>query len=168
MQFRLDSLPLDFASPEALRPALDGSSGVEGLWHESDLPGLWRQQMESTLEGEMRSLGQHALAQFDAVRGDVRTLGEGLLGPATSVSLLRLIKQYGSAELANPDALTPRPVAGAMYHLAIARALIDFGETITSLDRSVLHSAWREIEARPWLDASSRAVLHAALKGGQS
>ena len=84
------------------------------------------------------------------------------------VELLRSIKKSAKWSKHQDDYAIPVPITKLTYTLAIALALVDHGERISSVDDEQMRLNFRWALKRPWLDERLRPKLQVALRIAQS
>ena len=133
------------------------------FWRDEDLGAIFRHQLAAPLLAEVAA--QHAGATPPAVPpglSEGATLGEVLRHPAPPPGALRMVKDFAKAARNDPDRPLPPAVADALYHLAIAAALVRCGERISSLPDAELVKGVRWARGQAWLDPEWQALLAAA------
>ena len=151
------------ADPQGLAILMQTGSPGERVWLPEELAAVLRHQMTAPLEADLPALGRRAAQQFHAALGARQTLfktfGDLLRHPFPPVELLDLAKQFAKMNRASATSPLPPDVATILYFACIAAALIRCRRRISTLPDAQLLDGLRWCAERPWVDATTRALL---------
>ena len=132
------------------------------FWRDEDLAAMFRHQLAAPLLAEVAAQHAGAPPAVPAGLSEGATLGDVLRHPAPPAGALPLVKRFAKAAKNDPDRPLPPAIANALYHLAIAAALVRSGERISSLADAELTEGIRWARGQGWLDAKWQELLAAA------
>ena len=91
-------------------------------------------------------------------------IGDLLFSPATELSTLRIVKEYGKHLARAATVPTQQAAATAIYYGAIAAALVLQHRALTHHSGPELENAFAMLEAKPWMEPRLKALLGQARK----
>ena len=146
--------------------AVDG--GDQGLWQPEELAAMLQHQLSAPLEFDFSYLGREATQRLEllcsAQGPPIATFGDLLHHPSPPVELLAMTKEFAKACRTRSDRLLPGEIAALLYLLSIVVARTRCGRRITKLEDDALRHSLDWALQQPWVDQSTRALLH---EGGQ-
>jgi WD40 repeat protein/predicted Ser/Thr protein kinase len=136
-------------------------------WRPEELGSILRHQLDSPLEFDLGNFAPESKPTLDAIGPSpaipLRTFGDLLRHPRPAPGVLKLVKEFASANRNNPEGTLPDEIATTIYFAAIAVALTRCGQRITGLDDTALRRGMEWVMAQPWIEESIRSPVRDAL-----
>ncbi|HZN65345.1 MAG TPA: hypothetical protein VFB66_08580 [Tepidisphaeraceae bacterium] len=157
----------DDVPPESLAELMEFDPDPRTVWRPQELSAVFRALLETPVRLELGKVGAAAVEQdggADALEQPLRpvTFADLLHGPAPSLAVLRLVKEFAKSARHDAESHLPTEVASALYCLSIVAGGLRCGRLITSMDDRDLRRNVEWALARPWIDDASRALLREA------
>jgi hypothetical protein len=155
------------ADPQQLASFFDLAPDAERLWRDEELGAIMRHQLSAPLQVDLINLERglavkvRNLAESQGLT--LKSFGDLLAHPHPPVELLKITKEFAKACRLSPRGPLPREIASVLYFACIAAALVRCRRRITGLTNEALEEGLHWVLARPWLDASTRALVEEAL-----
>jgi hypothetical protein len=150
-----------------LAPLLRTGHANTFAWTDRDLAEMFDHQLRTPLlkflrlaPADLDLLSSLAPAPEQAA---LLTFGDVFKHSNPPVQILRLIKDYAKHAGADAENSLPRPLASALYSLAIAAALVRGGHRITAMKNPEITEGLDWIIAQSWIDISMRQLATQAL-----
>jgi len=155
------------ASAEQLASVLDRAGSSHGVWGREEFGALLEHQLATPIEVDLESLPPAKAQQIKAL-GDaggllLKSYGDLFKHPHPPLELLRLVKEFAKAASHAPEGPIPCEVAQVLYYAAIAAALVNRGERITSLRVDALRQGLEWVRAQEWVGAGTKELTGRAL-----
>jgi len=92
------------------------------------------------------------------------SIGEALASESTPVELLNSIKDWSNIQRASQNKAAPQDIASAIFYGAIARAMENSGQCITSLNPDTLEAGFTWLAGQEWAGQQLQATASRAAK----
>jgi hypothetical protein len=137
----------------------------QGGWLPDDLAHLWRHQLQTPLDEELRGELGAAFpdgAARDRDSGAPNTLEALLIHRSPPLELLKSVQQLAKARRGQAE--YPSEIATALYYVVAALGLARHGARISDMDKASFCRGLQWTCRMAWLDESTRGVVQTALK----
>ena len=153
-------MDLQNAPPPSLAELIEGDVEPRRVWRADELGEVLTHELTMPLRQELGERLPAPAAGAGGDRADAVSIGELLLHhPAPPLDLLLRLKRFAKRAGGDPQGHLPEDVAGVLYAMAIAAALVRHGRRITSMTDAALGNYLAWAVARPWLDAACQRLL---------
>jgi len=132
-------------------------------WRPEELAAVFQHQMAAPVSVDLASLAPGAPGKLktltDASGLLLKSFRDLFRHPQPPLELLQLVKEFAKRNRGHPESLLPSEVATLLYYLALAAALVRWGERITSLRDAELERGLDWAIAQDWIDVGARGLL---------
>jgi hypothetical protein len=157
-------MDLQNAPPASLAELIEPEVEPRRVWLAHELGEVLAHELSMPLRlelGELPPDGEDAVTAAAAAAGRL-AIGGLLHHPDPPLELLVRLKRFAKAAGGDPQGHLPEDVAGVLYAMAIAAALVRHGRRITSMTDRALGDYLAWAAGRRWLDGPGRQLLSEA------
>jgi hypothetical protein len=164
----------DSTNTERLAHLLQMSEGNDVVWDPGELAALFRHQLQSPIEYDLRTLPRAAANRLKLMASAqgllLKSFADLFQHPHPPLELLKLTKQFAKAHHNDPDTGLPAEIALMLYYTSIAAALVRCHKRISKLDNVALVEGFAWARDQKWVDEQTRGLFDEGLnllKGDQ-
>lgn len=155
------------APPERLARLFDLAAEAPPPWGADELRAVLQDLLDAPLAYDLTTLPvatARSLKALSSTRGLLlNTCGQLLRHAKPPLELLRLLKDFGKANIGQRESPLPEPVAQVLYYASVASAWLHLNLRISELADSEFQAGMRWGLAQEWLDADTRDLFEQTL-----
>jgi len=154
------------ASPGAIARVMDLGGTPARVWQPEELGAVYQHQMSAPISVDLAGLDPSCAEALRLLTGAqgllLNSFRDLFLHPAPPLDLLGMIKDFAKLNRHRSESLIPGEVAGVLYFLSIAAALVRWNTRITTLSDQELNRGFAWAQNQPWIDIPARDLFRQA------
>jgi hypothetical protein len=163
-----DSAALVFRSrPKHLAALMTTGGERDRLWRPEELAAIFRHQMSAPVLVDLGGFDAGTAARLNILSEAqgllLKSFSELFRHPAPPLELLERTKDFAKLNLDHSESGLPSEIAGMLYYLSIATALVSLDRRISQLSEADLRRGLLWARDQGWIDDTARGMLVKAL-----